>query len=96
MSFDSRARLPYVLIALGLGVPSLAAAIYSMGATGGPRAIPPAGLLAARLGLPLSAVLGLAGVIMAWRAGTTSVRLRLLLLAVAAALLLAMWAMFFV
>ena len=96
MRLLARIHLPYVLIAIGFAVPGLAAVIYSFGATGAPRTLPPGWLVVARFGLPLSVLIGLSGVMLAWRGGLVTTPIRAVLLLVVAALLLVIGAMFFV
>ncbi len=99
MQLLSRTRLPYALIGLGCLTPTCVAVIYSVGASGAPRSIPPAWLMAARFGLPLCVFSALVGVVLAWRSGPPAGigrRAFLLLLALMAGILLAIWAMMFV
>ena len=99
MQLLSRTRLPYALIGLGFLAPTCVAVIYSVGASGAPRTIPPAWLMVARFGLPLCVFGALVGVVLAWRGGAPAGigrRAFLLLLGLMAGILLAVWAMMFV
>ena len=98
MQRHSPTRLPYALIALGFLAPTCVAVIYSVGASGAPRTIPPAWLMAARFGLPLCVFSALIGVVLAWRSGAPAGigrRAFLLLLTLSAGILLVIWAMMF-